>query len=172
VTRNPKKITSPKKRLPESSRADPSAIVAFAPTWTTRELRGGSRQSRPALARNPLPHYRKSGVEELETVLSQFAAIVADLKRFCVNGKAGSRFSSGRAEALRSVKQMEVMDGLDPAVAALFEAKAKRRRELAALPFAERVAAVVKLQEMAAPILRARGKAVRPWRIVASAGHS
>jgi hypothetical protein len=67
---------------------------------------------------------------------------------------------------------MEVMDGLDPAVAALFEAKAKRRRELAALPFAEKVAAVVKLQEMAAPILRARGKRVRPWRIVASAGRS
>ena len=60
------------------------------------------------------------------------------------------------------------MDSLDPEVAALLEAKAKRRHRLAALPFAEKVAAVVKLQEMAAPILRARGKVVHPWRIATS----
>jgi hypothetical protein len=57
------------------------------------------------------------------------------------------------------------MDNLDPAVAALLAGKAKRRHRLAALPFAQKVAAVVKLQEMAAPILRARGKAVEPWRM-------
>ncbi len=57
------------------------------------------------------------------------------------------------------------MDNLDPEVAALLEAKAKRRHDLAALPFPEKVAAVVKLQEMAAPILRARGQEVQPWRI-------
>ncbi len=57
------------------------------------------------------------------------------------------------------------MDNLNTEVAELFEAKAKRRHHLAALPFAQKVAAVVKLQEMAAPILRARGKMVEPWRI-------
>lgn len=49
----------------------------------------------------------------------------------------------------------------------LFKAKEERRRSLAALPFPEKVAAVIKLQEMAAPILQARGRAVRPWQIAA-----
>lgn len=57
------------------------------------------------------------------------------------------------------------MDHLNPEVTALLAAKARRRQRLAALPFAQKVAAVVKLQEMAAPILRARGKIVAPWRI-------
>ena len=48
----------------------------------------------------------------------------------------------------------------------LFRAKAARRKALAALSFPDKVAAVVKLQEMAAPILQARGRPVRPWRIV------
>ncbi len=60
---------------------------------------------------------------------------------------------------------MESMDSLNAEVAALFGAKVKRRHYLAALPFAQKVAAVVKLQEMAAPILRARGKMVEPWRL-------
>ncbi|MBA3387085.1 MAG: hypothetical protein H0T95_10800 [Chthoniobacterales bacterium] len=58
---------------------------------------------------------------------------------------------------------MEGLDSLSPEIAALLEAKAKRRLQLASLPFAQKVAAVVKLQEMAAPILRARGKIVEPW---------
>ena len=45
----------------------------------------------------------------------------------------------------------------------LFAAKEARRCALVALPFPEKVAAVIKLQEMAAPILRARGRTVRPW---------
>lgn len=57
------------------------------------------------------------------------------------------------------------MDPLNPEVAALLAAKQKRRLQLAALPFPEKVAAVVKLQELAAPILRARGKIVEPWRV-------
>ncbi len=60
---------------------------------------------------------------------------------------------------------MDSMDNLNPQVAALLAAKAKRRQRLAALPFPEKVAAVVKLQEMATPILRARGKMVAPWRL-------
>jgi len=57
------------------------------------------------------------------------------------------------------------MDHLAPEVAALLAAKAQRRLQLAALPFPEKVAAVVKLQEMAAPLLRARGRLGAPWRI-------
>ncbi len=57
------------------------------------------------------------------------------------------------------------MDGVSREVARLFEAKRARRRELAALPFPEKVAAVIKLQQMATPILCARGKAVRPWQV-------
>ncbi|CAN5197892.1 hypothetical protein BH20VER2_BH20VER2_12060 [soil metagenome] len=60
---------------------------------------------------------------------------------------------------------MERVDDID-GVKRLFRAKAERRRSLAALPFPEKVAAVVKLQEMAAPILQARGRTVRPWRMV------
>ena len=60
---------------------------------------------------------------------------------------------------------MEGMDSVKPEVAHLFLAKAQRRRALAALPFTEKVRAVVQLQRMAAPILVKRGKAVRPWTI-------
>jgi hypothetical protein len=57
------------------------------------------------------------------------------------------------------------MDGMRPEIRRLFAAKEARRRVLAALPFPAKVAAVVKLQEMAAPLLRARGKSVRTWQI-------
>jgi hypothetical protein len=50
-----------------------------------------------------------------------------------------------------------------PEVKRLFIAKEQRRRKLAALPFPEKVRAVVRLQQMAAPLLRARGKQVRVW---------
>jgi hypothetical protein len=60
---------------------------------------------------------------------------------------------------------METVDGVTPDIGRLFAAKQARRRVLAALPFPEKVAAVVKLQEMAAPLLRAQGKSVRAWRI-------
>jgi hypothetical protein len=62
---------------------------------------------------------------------------------------------------------METMDGIRPDIRRLFVAKEARRRTLAALPFPAKVAAVVKLQEMAAPLLRARGKSVRTWQIEA-----
>ena len=57
---------------------------------------------------------------------------------------------------------MDPLDSLNPEVARLFAAKEARR--LAALPFPEKVRAVVRLQQMAAPVLRARGKYVRVWR--------
>ena len=55
------------------------------------------------------------------------------------------------------------MDNLKPEIARFVTAKEKRRHKLAALPFAEKVRLVVKLQQMAAPVLRARGRAVRVW---------
>ena len=58
---------------------------------------------------------------------------------------------------------METVDTLKPEIARLFAAKESRRHKLAALPFPEKVRAVVRLQEMAAPVLRARGKNVRVW---------
>ncbi len=57
------------------------------------------------------------------------------------------------------------METLNPEIGRLLEAKEARRRRLAALPFPEKVRAVVQLQIMAAPILRARGKIVRVWRL-------
>ena len=58
---------------------------------------------------------------------------------------------------------MEAMDNLRPEIARLIVAKEQRRRELAALSFAEKVRVVVQLQQMVAPILRARGRPVRVW---------
>jgi hypothetical protein len=60
---------------------------------------------------------------------------------------------------------MEAMDTLKPEIARLFAAKEARRHKLAALPFPEKVQAVVRLQEMAAPVLRARGIKVRVWNL-------
>ena len=57
------------------------------------------------------------------------------------------------------------MDDLKPEIARLFAAKEKRRRKLAALPFAEKVRIVVQMQKMVEPILRARGRPVRVWEI-------
>lgn len=58
---------------------------------------------------------------------------------------------------------METMDALNPEIARLIIAKEQRRRKLAALSFAEKVRVVVQLQQMAAPILRARGRPVAVW---------
>jgi len=60
---------------------------------------------------------------------------------------------------------MEGLDHVKAEVARLFAAKEARRQSLAALSFPEKVRAVVKLQQMAAPILRARGHNVQPWQI-------
>ena len=41
--------------------------------------------------------------------------------------------------------------------------KQRRRQELARLPIEQKLLAVVRLHELAAPILRQRGKTVRCW---------
>lgn len=60
---------------------------------------------------------------------------------------------------------MAAMENLKPEIARLFAAKEARRKKLAALPFPEKVEAVVRLQEMVAPVLSARGKNVRVWKL-------
>jgi hypothetical protein len=54
-------------------------------------------------------------------------------------------------------------DELNSEIARIFAAKEARRRKLAALPFQEKVRAVIRMQEMAVPFYRRRGRVVRPW---------
>jgi hypothetical protein len=58
---------------------------------------------------------------------------------------------------------MERMEKLRPEIVRLIAAKERRRQRLAALPFADKVRVVVQMQQMVAPILRARGRTVRVW---------
>jgi hypothetical protein len=53
----------------------------------------------------------------------------------------------------------------DRNLAQILIGKQRRRHELARLPIQEKLRAVVRLQEMAAPILRQRGKTVRCWKL-------
>lgn len=59
----------------------------------------------------------------------------------------------------------ERMDPLEPEIEKLRRAKERRRARLATMPFHEKVRAVVKMQEMVAPVLRVRGKQVRVWEL-------
>jgi hypothetical protein len=52
---------------------------------------------------------------------------------------------------------------VQPGIQRLFDAKEARRRDLARLPFPEKVRLVVELQKMAAPVYRARGRNVHEW---------
>ena len=47
----------------------------------------------------------------------------------------------------------------------LLAGKQRRRQHLARLPIEEKLRAVVRLQQMSAPILRQRGKLVRCWNL-------
>jgi hypothetical protein len=64
------------------------------------------------------------------------------------------------------------MDGVSAQMARIFAAKEQRRQMLARLPFPEKIRAVIQLQEIAAVILRARGKLVQPWSVATNAGLS
>ncbi len=55
------------------------------------------------------------------------------------------------------------MDDLNPELARLLAAKDARRLRLARASFPEKIAALVCLQTMAAPIQRRRGREVAPW---------
>jgi uncharacterized protein with gpF-like domain len=54
-------------------------------------------------------------------------------------------------------------DEISAEVARIFTAKQERRQDVARLPYPEKVQAVIELQKLAATILRARGKIVKPW---------
>lgn len=47
----------------------------------------------------------------------------------------------------------------------IFEAKEKRRRDLASLPIEEKIKILVQLQKIASPILAIRGVKKNPWAI-------
>lgn len=47
----------------------------------------------------------------------------------------------------------------------IFRSKEDRRNELAKLPYEKKVQIVVAMQEMQAPILRARGREVKVWKL-------
>ena len=49
----------------------------------------------------------------------------------------------------------------------LLAGKQRRRHELARLPIEEKIRAVIRLQQLAAPILKQRGKTVRCWNFAA-----
>jgi hypothetical protein len=57
------------------------------------------------------------------------------------------------------------MDESDPITARLFAAKEARSRRLARASFREKIAALVSLEAMAAPIQRRRGRQVAPSRV-------
>jgi hypothetical protein len=57
------------------------------------------------------------------------------------------------------------MEQLIPEIEQLFRAKERRRARLAAMPFHEKVQAVLQMQKMVAPLLRGRGLQVRIWEL-------
>ncbi len=59
---------------------------------------------------------------------------------------------------------MEELGGMTVELRRVLAAKEARRKELSRLSYPEKVRAVIKLQEMAAPLWRGRGKLVQPWR--------
>ena len=59
----------------------------------------------------------------------------------------------------------ETLDGVNQELVRVLEAKESRRRELARLPWPEKVALVVRLQKMAEPVLKNRNKRARIWTI-------
>jgi hypothetical protein len=56
---------------------------------------------------------------------------------------------------------------MNPELEKILAERQARRRWLAALPFPEKIRNLVWLQAMAAPIQRAKGRTVRPWRLEA-----
>ena len=57
------------------------------------------------------------------------------------------------------------MDPIDPEIQRLFAAKAERRRQLAALPWPEKVRILVRMQRMIVPLLKDRDPRACVWEI-------
>ena len=60
---------------------------------------------------------------------------------------------------------VETIDDSDRKHGAIVRAKEARRHRLARASFAQKIAALVSLQAMAAPSQRRRGRQVAPWRV-------
>jgi hypothetical protein len=60
---------------------------------------------------------------------------------------------------------VEPVDIVSPDVTRLLAAKEARRRKLAGLSYPDKVRAVVRLQRIVEPLLRARGRQVYVWKI-------
>ncbi|MBM3326971.1 MAG: hypothetical protein FJY65_08340 [Calditrichaeota bacterium] len=60
---------------------------------------------------------------------------------------------------------MESDNPIDPELQRILAAKSMRRKELAALPIEEKIRILVRMQEMVAPLIRARGKEAVVWKI-------
>ena len=73
-------------------------------------------------------------------------------------GRGLSSWRAGTTSAHRKIQCMEEGD-----LNQMLAGKQRRRHELARLPIEKKLLAVVRLQELTAPILRQRGKAVRCW---------
>ena len=56
---------------------------------------------------------------------------------------------------------------MNPELEKILAERQARRQWLAALPFPEKIRTLVRLQAMAAPIQRPKGRTVRPWRLEA-----
>ena len=55
------------------------------------------------------------------------------------------------------------MERQHPELEQILAAKERRRERLARLSFPQKIEALVKLQELAVPLVRMRGKSVRVW---------
>ena len=60
---------------------------------------------------------------------------------------------------------MATMDPIDPEIQKIFEAKERRRMELAALPWPEKVRILVRMQRMIVPLVRHRDPRACVWDI-------
>lgn len=58
------------------------------------------------------------------------------------------------------------MDTSPELLTKVFAAKTARRQALSKAPFEEKIAMLIRLQEMAAVIAKTRGQVLRPWSLV------
>lgn len=60
---------------------------------------------------------------------------------------------------------MATMDSINPEIQKIFENKERRRKELAALPWPEKVRILVQMQRMIVPLIRDRDPRACVWEI-------
>lgn len=172
--------------LPQSA----GDVLSLAPLYEALRARGYSEEGEcvliegvpvqflpayNALLEEALREARETSYEEVPTRVVRAEHLIAiclrrdkDRERvriFREQAETGDELSGQRAPTPQPGREMEAMDTLKPEIARLFAAKEARRHKLAALPFSEKVRIVVRLQEMAAPLLRARGRKVRVWHL-------